>query len=139
MLVSNSQYNVLTSARNPALLHLEQLLESSYPWDNFTMTDPQNYNGKSCCQITSLNRWNAVFRSFQLLSVRHTSGFRSTALGRFWRNPYLQIDDFPFSTLAFFNAFALYSNEQNVPPQTPNESKFSIKHNYHILVVKLSM
>ena len=64
------------------------------PWDDFTITDTQIRNGQSRCHISPLKRWNEVFKSFQLVSVRHASS--TAALGRFSCNPYLQLEDFRF-------------------------------------------
>ena len=65
------------------------------PWEDFTMADAQKRDGRSRCHVASLKRWNEVFKSFQLVSIRHMSSFSDVSLGRFWHNPYLQLDDFP--------------------------------------------
>src|SRR5205814_9910993 len=62
------------------------------PWEDFTMADAQKRDGRSRCHVASLKRWNEVFKSFQLVSIRHMSNFSDVSLGRFWHNPYLQLD-----------------------------------------------
>ena len=53
------------------------------------------HNSGSCCTVCSLETWNAVFKSFQLIAVRHISNFSTKALGRFYCNPYILLDDIP--------------------------------------------
>ena len=67
------------------------------PWDDFSIADAQILTDKSRRRITSIKRWNAAFKSFQLLSVRRisSSSFETAAVGRFWRNSYLRLDDYP--------------------------------------------
>jgi hypothetical protein len=65
------------------------------PWDDFPATKTQNINCIIRCHIASLKRWERVFQAFQIVLVRHTSNFKTAALGRFWHNPYLKLDDFP--------------------------------------------
>ena len=84
-------------ARQPGIFTLPTTRILVSPWDDFTIADAQMRSDRSCCRITSIKRWNAVFKSFQLLSVRQIScsSFQTIEVGRFWRNPYLRLDDCP--------------------------------------------
>ena len=85
--------DLLTRRGNYILEKITRILVS--PWDDFKTADTQEHCGRLCNHATSLKRWNGVFKSFQLVSVRHMSSFNTASLGRFWHNPLLQLDDFP--------------------------------------------
>ena len=96
------------------------------PWDDFTTTDTQNHRGESRCHIASLKRWNELFKSFQLISVRHMSSFGIGVLGRFWYNPSLHLDDFPFFVADFLQHLRPLFERTKRPPTNVEREQISL-------------
>ena len=93
------------------------------PWD---VTEPTH--NKRHCRTNPIRKWAEVFKLLQLVSVRHML-LSDTALGKFWHNQYLRLDDFPTLNPDILKLLRPLFERQKRPA---TEVDRNIHHQYHL-------